>query len=134
MGNSLDLVTFTIPSNLYFAQFADGGGLFSQIILYALQNERDTKALISLKGIGGQPQTVDLNGEDVEGELEVMIPAGRPASLQNRWGRPNIGCLGHSDLRCAAGWGRSLWWLGGTGRRGKQRGTGQRLSCSDGNQ
>ncbi len=76
MGNSLDLVTFTIPSNLYFAQFADGGGLFSQIILYALQNERDTKALISLKGIGGQPQTVDLNGEDVEGELEVMIPAG----------------------------------------------------------
>ncbi len=76
VGNSLDFLALTVPFNLYFAQFADGGGLFSQIILYALQNQVDTQVVMTLKDDDGNPLTVDLNGEEAIGELKTVIPAG----------------------------------------------------------
>ena len=76
IGDSLDFLTFTVPFNLYFAQFAGGGGLFGQIILYALQNQVDTEVVMTLKDNDGNPLTIGLNGEEVVGELNAVIPAG----------------------------------------------------------
>ena len=60
--------------NLYFPQFGDGSGLFSQISLFGL-NDTDTTATIILRDDDGQPLSVDLNGEVVDGEIEVTVPA-----------------------------------------------------------
>ena len=57
-----------------FAQFADGDGLFSQINLFSL-SDTEASAKITLNDDNGDPLTVDLNGEEVVGELDVTIPA-----------------------------------------------------------
>ncbi|HUV13807.1 MAG TPA: ethylbenzene dehydrogenase-related protein [Acidobacteriota bacterium] len=81
-GNSsnADFTVFTLnfpdPTTLYFAQFADGNGIFSQITLFNLNQERDAATTILLNDDEGDPLTVDLNGQEVPGELEVTIPAG----------------------------------------------------------
>jgi len=76
IGADTSIYTLEFPNInfLYFAQFADGGGLFSQITLFSLS---DTKAFakIILKDDNGNPLTVDLNGNEVVGELDVEIPA-----------------------------------------------------------
>lgn len=62
---------------LSFAHFGDGEGLlFSQIMLYNLDANLGATAQLSLKDPAGLPLTVDLNGEDVSGEIEVAISAG----------------------------------------------------------
>jgi hypothetical protein len=65
---------FPDPGFLYFAQFADGDGLFSQITLFSL-SDTDASATITLKDDNGDPLTVDLNGNEVVGEMDVEIPA-----------------------------------------------------------
>jgi hypothetical protein len=76
IGADTNVYTLEFPEIdfLYFAQFADGNGLFSEITLLNLS---DTEALadITLKDDNGDPLTVDLNGDEVVGELEVEIPA-----------------------------------------------------------
>jgi hypothetical protein len=71
-------IAFAPVYKLYFAQFADGLGLFSQIILIALSDESATNAQIILRKPNGEPMSVDLNGEMVEGQLEnvVILPDG----------------------------------------------------------
>ena len=59
----------------YFAQFADGAGLFSQLILFNLTN-REASVKLILKNDAGEPLSVDLNGEVVTGETSLVIPAG----------------------------------------------------------
>ncbi len=59
----------------YFAQFADGAGLFSQLILFNLTN-REASVKLILKNDAGDPLSVDLNGEVVAGEKSLIIPAG----------------------------------------------------------
>ena len=59
----------------YFAQFADGNGLFSQLILFNLTN-REANVKLILKNDDGEPLSVDLNGEVVTGEKSLVIPAG----------------------------------------------------------
>jgi hypothetical protein len=75
-GGSLNLAVITFLFDLFFPQIADGGGLFSQIILYALDRSADTHASLILKDDDGQPLTVDLNEESVQGELAAVVPAG----------------------------------------------------------
>ena len=81
-GNSsnADFTVFTLnfpdPTTLHFAQFADGNGIFSQITLFNLNGERDADTTIFLNDNEGEPLTVDLNGEEVDGQLDVVIPAG----------------------------------------------------------
>ena len=74
------------PSNpeveykLYFAQFGDGqaGGadIFSQILLFNLDPDQGAEVKIILKDDDGNLLTVDLDGEEVQGEKELMIQAG----------------------------------------------------------
>ena len=65
-----------LDQKLYFAQFGDGDSLFSQIILLALDDTQSTTVKIILKDDNGDPLTVDLNGVVVEGETDLVIPAG----------------------------------------------------------
>ena len=61
---------------LYFAQFGKGlGQLFSQILLFNLDTEMEASAEIQLKDDDGQPLSVDLDGNRVDGELSLKIPA-----------------------------------------------------------
>ncbi len=60
---------------LYFAQFADGVGLSSQITVSNATQDRVINLRILLRDDNGQPLTVDLNGEDVPGVVEVQVPA-----------------------------------------------------------
>ncbi len=68
--------TPTLEEKLYFAQFGDGQGLSSQIVLMNLDENTDATTKILLKDDSGQPLTVDLNGSDVTGEANVVVPAG----------------------------------------------------------
>ena len=61
---------------LYFAQFGDGAGLFSQIILFNLDPDREVTVTMIFKDNDGSPLSVDLNGELVTGEKTIVIPAG----------------------------------------------------------
>lgn len=69
-----------IPCSLYFAQFGDGAqgevSLSSELSLLNSDPNLDATATILLKDPKGQPLSLDLNGEIVNGQLEVMIPAG----------------------------------------------------------
>ncbi len=60
---------------LYFAQFADGAGLSSQITVSNATLDQVINLRILLRDDDGQPLTVDLNGEDVPGVVEVQVPA-----------------------------------------------------------
>ncbi len=85
-GSSADALatvtaTFTsegcpFPPRLYFPQFGNGQGLFSEIVLTSLALGIQTKATISLKDDDGNPLTVNLNGQRVAGELSVILPPG----------------------------------------------------------
>ena len=59
---------------LYFAQFADGDGLSSQITLLNTA-AGEASAQILLRDNSGLPLAVDLNGMLVNGQLDVDIPA-----------------------------------------------------------
>ena len=66
-----------LPEKLYFAQFGDGQDqIFSQIVLINLDTSTPAQANIILRGGDGQPLSVDLNGNLVEGQLSIEIPAG----------------------------------------------------------
>ncbi len=79
-NGSADTAVYTLnfpdPTTLYFAQFANGNGISSQITLFNLNQERSAATTILLKDDEGDLLTVDLNGQEVLGELEVTIPAG----------------------------------------------------------
>lgn len=67
-------------STLYFAQFADGlEALFSQIMLFNLDESASAFGQINLNGDDGSPLTVDLNGVVVSGQPPVSVP---PSGLQ----------------------------------------------------
>ena len=63
------------PPSLHFAQFADGGGLSSQIMVSNANLTQQLNLRILLRDNDGQPLTVDLNGVDVPGELEAQVAA-----------------------------------------------------------
>ena len=59
-----------------FAQFADGTGLFSQIVLFNLDPDLEANVTLVLRDNEGNPLSVDLNGEQVNGQMTALIPAG----------------------------------------------------------
>ena len=72
-----------LPNKLFFAQFADGEGVLSSTIV--LVNPSDILAAevrIILNLGSGAPMEIDLNGEVVEGVLELMIAPGAVVSLE----------------------------------------------------
>jgi hypothetical protein len=79
-----DIFVREIPLNeLYFAQFGEGmDQLFSQILLFNLSEEDAVTAQIHLRDEGGNPLTVDLNGNEVGGELEAQVDPSGTLSLQ----------------------------------------------------
>ena len=74
----VDIASISDPgsSELYFAQFGDGAGLFSQIILFNLDRDSQANVSIVLGDNDGNPLSVDLNGEQMSGETAAVIPAG----------------------------------------------------------
>ena len=68
--------------DLHFAQFALGGGLSSELCLLSLSATAPTEALVTLKTRNGDPWRVELNGQEVTGELEVLIPPGGTVRLR----------------------------------------------------
>ncbi len=61
--------------NTYFAQFADGDGLSSQIILFNLNDQVASTGQIEIRDDSGDLLSVDLNGEIVSGQAEISVPA-----------------------------------------------------------
>ncbi len=61
-----------LTDKLYFAQFANGGGLISQISLLTVGSEEAANAKLELLDDDGAPLNVVLNGERVSGETEVF--------------------------------------------------------------
>ena len=65
-----------LPPRLFFPQFGNGQGLFSEIVLTSLALGIQTKVTISLRDDDGNPLTVNLNGQQVDGELSVILAPG----------------------------------------------------------
>jgi hypothetical protein len=76
---SVRIVQGATVRTLYFAQFADGGtpesNLSSQIVLINLDDARTANVTVRVRRSDGELMTVDLNGEMVNGEKELTIPA-----------------------------------------------------------
>ena len=83
-GDAINTLDVSIPvdpvestERLYFAQFANGDGLISQITLLTVGSEEEVHAKLELRGGNGAPLNVVLNGEMISGETEVFsIAAG----------------------------------------------------------
>ena len=83
-GDAINTLDVSIPvdpvestERLYFAQFANGDGLISQITLLTVGSEEEVHAKLELRGDKGAPLNVVLNGEMISGETEVFsIAAG----------------------------------------------------------
>ena len=58
------------------SQFGDGAGLFSQIILFNLDRDNQASVSIVLRDNDGNLLSVDLNGQQVNGEKTAVIPPG----------------------------------------------------------
>lgn len=65
-----------LTERLYFAQFANGAGIISQISLLNVDVEEDVNAKLELRDGKGAPLNVVLNGEMISGESEVFTIAG----------------------------------------------------------
>ena len=64
-----------LPHALNFAQFGDGAGRFSQVLLVNPDPEKPARAKLTLTDNDGLPLVVDLNGEDVlEGQSSTILP------------------------------------------------------------
>ena len=75
-GDAINTLEVSIPveltERLYFAQFANGGGLISQISLLTVGSEEAVNTRLELLDDDGAPLHVVLNGEVVAGETEVF--------------------------------------------------------------
>jgi photosystem II stability/assembly factor-like uncharacterized protein len=88
-GTEGGLYRLEVPEEEYllnFAQFGDGklGGAFivSQIWLLNLSDSKEATAVLSMRDGNGAALNVDLNGQDVTGEMTARIPADGVAVLE----------------------------------------------------
>jgi Tol biopolymer transport system component len=83
-NETTDIFLREIPLNeLYFAQFGEGmDQLFSQILLFNLNDEAQVTAQVNFRDESGNPLTVDLNGNEVNGELEGLVDPSGMLALQ----------------------------------------------------
>ena len=91
-----DVFLREIPLNeLYFAQFGEGmDQLFSQILLFNLAEQSEATARLSLRDREGNPLLVDLNGDEIMGELEAAVdPSGLLALQTDGSGNLAVGSL-----------------------------------------
>ena len=76
----------TVEHRIHFAQFGDGAvgevSIFSEITLFNLDLQNPAQVKLLLKDDNGNPLSVDLNGEIVDGEKELVIPPGGVAILR----------------------------------------------------
>ena len=61
--------------HLYFAQFGDGLGLFSLVVLFSLNQVSEATGQIDILGAVGEGLSVDLNGEIIEGRKDFSVPS-----------------------------------------------------------
>ncbi|UCF38395.1 MAG: SBBP repeat-containing protein, partial [Acidobacteriota bacterium] len=91
-----------------FAQFGDGGvgnvRIFSQIMLMNLSLNKTATVLSSIRDDGGNPISIDLNGEIVEGETRTTIPPGGMKVLQtDQQGELSVGSVAVTSDQLIAG-------------------------------
>ncbi len=80
-GDAINTLNVAIPveltERLYFAQFANGTGVTSQVTLLNVNIGEEVNAKLELRDGNGAPLNVVLNGEMISGETEVFsIAAG----------------------------------------------------------
>ena len=84
-GDAINTLETSIPveltEKLYFAQFANGGGLISQISLLTLDSKTPVNARLELSDDYGVPLNVVLNGVMVAGETEIFRLAAGGAAV-----------------------------------------------------
>ena len=84
-GDAINTLEASIPveltERLYFAQFANGDGLISQITLFSAVSEEAVNAKLDLLDDDGAPLNVVLNGEMVAGETEIFRIASNGAAV-----------------------------------------------------
>lgn len=89
---------------LNFAQFAEADRLSSEIVIFNLDDLRETALKIRLRDVKGQPLSTHLNGEPTPGELEVTIPAGAIRSFRTDGTGPlSVGSVQVTSERPASG-------------------------------
>ncbi len=66
----------------FFAHFADGSGLASQVVLFNLNDVAAATGQIEILSDSGQPLTVTLNGDPFDGEGDLFVPAKQLLSLR----------------------------------------------------
>ncbi|MEJ2081971.1 MAG: hypothetical protein P8Y94_07305, partial [Acidobacteriota bacterium] len=62
-------------ADLNFAQFATGGGLFSEMTLLNLDQQNDAQLDIAFRNFEGDPLSFQLDNSLVQGSLQVSVPA-----------------------------------------------------------
>ena len=76
----------TLEHKLYFAQFGNGTAgparIDSQIVLFNLDKSHAANAHIEIRDDAGQSWTLSLNGQNVPGQLDRVIPAGGLLALK----------------------------------------------------
>ncbi|GAB4109459.1 MAG: hypothetical protein Kow001_09550 [Acidobacteriota bacterium] len=68
-------------SPFYFAQFGEGEGLLSSRIAIVNAGDETASGALWLRAASGEPLVVDLNGQEVSGTLDFVVPPGGLATF-----------------------------------------------------
>jgi hypothetical protein len=72
-----------LANQLFFAQFGDGSGLISQILLFNLNPEEPADTRVDLRDDDGDPLATTLNNQSFTGTLDTEVPAGGVKILES---------------------------------------------------
>ncbi len=82
---------------LNFAQFATGGGLFSEVVLLNLDAETEADVEVYFRDDDGQPLSYQAGSREVPGFMHLSIPAAGMRVFQTDGG--GVGVAGSADVR-----------------------------------
>ncbi|MEJ2145839.1 MAG: hypothetical protein P8020_11950, partial [Acidobacteriota bacterium] len=89
--------------DLNFAQFATGGGLFSEMTLLNLDQQNDAQLDIAFRNFEGDPLSFQLDNSLVQGSLQVSVPASGMRILRTTGSGSAVGSARVSSNRSIAG-------------------------------
>ena len=104
--------------SLHFAQFADGEGVSSTLILINPSPTQTARGRARLFDSDGEPLQVDIDGMVQNGSFDFSLPTARNRFLQQRRGGRSEDGIGRPHLKSACRWDHSVcrqFWIG---RRG----------------
>ncbi|MEJ2083109.1 MAG: hypothetical protein P8Y94_13290, partial [Acidobacteriota bacterium] len=89
--------------DLNFAQFATGGGLFSEMTLLNLDQQNDAQLDIAFRNFEGDPLSFQSDNGPVQGSLQVSVPASGMRILRTTGSGSAVGSARVSSNRSIAG-------------------------------